>query len=508
MKEEFKKEIFHSSISSVTVFDGLALIRRTAEIKIDSGKWDVVLSPIPSKAKPETLRARIISGKGSAKMIGLNYSEEYKSHKDMEEKKLLEKEIDYLKSQLYELQARIQLCDEKRNFLQSIKTRSINEAQFQMTADKPNPEDWQNSFDFIFGVEEKILKEERTLRDKLAEMTGRVEEKHKELEKKQTPSIQAYYFAHIYLDVLKSGTFTVSVDYIVDDATWFPDYELRVNKDREQSFLTFCAIVHQNTGEDWTDAGLLLSTAIPTRELKIPEIQPWIIRGIQVDREEDEDAEPAVLDTDVSEEGSAGITLAVGQPVLIPATGEPVKVVIYSEKEIPCSLIRKCLPQQSSNVYLYSETSNPFDFPILPGKVTIFHDNNFNGETRFSSIAPGEDFILKAGIDEDADTSWKLIKKKKRIKEGKVIHTLAYRGILKNRNSSGINAEIDISMPVSQEDTVKITEIKISPKNQTRLNESTVRITETLESDSVFEYELSFNLEYPENIQIHGIKFF
>ncbi|RKX85895.1 MAG: hypothetical protein DRP57_02710 [Spirochaetes bacterium] len=508
MKEEVKKEIFHSDISTVTVFDGLALIRRTSKINVDKGKWDIVISPIPSKAKPETLRARIFSQKGSAKMLGLNYTEEYKSYKDLEEKKLLEKEIDYLESQTYDLQAKIELCDEKRQFLRSIKTRTINDAQFQMTADKPTPEDWQNSFDFVFHTEEKILNEEKDLREKLNEVNIKLGEKRKELDKKQTPSIQAYYFAHIYLDVQKAGNFTVSIDYIVDDAAWFPDYELRVNKGKEESFLTFSAIVHQNTGEDWTNAELFLSTAMPARELKIPQPQPWIIRGIQTETKEDENSEPAVLDTDVTEEGAAGIVLSVEQPVVIPATGEPVKVVILSEKEFPCKIIRKCLPQQSPNVYLYSETSNPFDFPILPGKVTIFHDNNYNGETRFPSIAPGEDFVLKAGIDEDADAAWKLSRKKKKVKEGIVTYKLTYKGILKNRNKTEIKAEIDLTLPVSHDKKIKISEPVITPKKYTQTLDSSVRITETIESNSVLECELSFELEYPKDFQIHGIKFF
>ncbi len=511
MTRKLNKEIFHSEITRVTVFKDIALIRRTATVEIEKGIWDVVISPIPSKAKPESFRVRLRTLKGSAKLKGLNYTQEYKSYSDLKDKELLEREIHYLEGQIYDTKAKLDLCKRKKNFLSSIETRSINEAQIQMSAEKPNPEDWEKAFNFIFDIEEKIIKEEKEYREKLDEFEKKLANKQKELEKWQTPSLETYYFAHVYMDVGKGGKFEISIDYLIDDASWFPDYELRVDKKMGKCFFTYCGIVYQNTGEDWNDAQLSLSTALPAKELRIPEIQRWNIRGMHLsenENQEKESEEPVVLEKDLSEEGAPGITLNTEQRVHIPSTGEPVKVIIEHDKPLEGEIIRKCLPQQSPNLFLYSSTPNPFDFPILPGKITIFHDNNFNGETRIGTVTPKEYFILEAGIEDEMDVTWKLSEKKKKKIDKGVQYSLTYTGKISNRMSYKVPVELILSLPVSKDKNISVKDINLKPSGFEYPESNLASLTTEIESEETLEFSLSFKVECNKETEIHGITLF
>ncbi len=507
MKKEIKKEIFPSSISAVTVFRNEALVRRTATAKLEKGSWDVVITPIPSKAKPESFRVKLETIKGKATLTGLNYTQEYKSYGDLGNKEILEREIEYLESQIYDLQAKLQLCDEKRNFLKSIKTRSINDVQIQMTSERPTPEDWKESFDFIFATEEAILKEEKDFREKMKEFQDKLSEKRKELEKLNTPSLETFYFAHVFLEVENAGTFSVSVEYLVEDVSWFPDYELRVDKEKGNCFLTYCGIIFQNTGEDWQDANLTLSTALPSKELRAPEPDQWIIKSGNRKKTE-EMSEPTTLERDLTDEGAPGIILPISQSVLIPATGEPVKAIIEHEKQLEGELLRKAFPQQSPNVFIYFNTKNPFDYPILPGKVAIFHGNTFNGMGRVESIIPGESFLLQAGIDDEMDVTWKLGEKSVKKKEKMLRYNLVYRGTLTNRSESDADTMITLYPPISKDELVKIGNVKFKPEGF-ELQESGMATEKVkIEKGETFDFSLSFYLECPPDTAIYGITLF
>ena len=60
-------------------------------------------------------------------------------------------------------------------------------------------------------------------------------------------------------------------------ARWKPAYDLHYASARGQIRVETSAVVEQATGEDWTDAALLLSTAMPGRGIDLPELLTWTL---------------------------------------------------------------------------------------------------------------------------------------------------------------------------------------------------------------------------------------
>ena len=60
-------------------------------------------------------------------------------------------------------------------------------------------------------------------------------------------------------------------------ARWKPAYDLHFASARGQIRVETAAVVEQATGEDWTDATLLLSTAMPGRGIDLPELLTWTL---------------------------------------------------------------------------------------------------------------------------------------------------------------------------------------------------------------------------------------
>jgi hypothetical protein len=75
----------------------------------------------------------------------------------------------------------------------------------------------------------------------------------------------------------RPGVHHVVLSYRVGEVRWVPSYDLRYEPRRHVVEAAYYAVVNQSTGEDWTDARLRFSTAMPTQLLAIPELPTWTL---------------------------------------------------------------------------------------------------------------------------------------------------------------------------------------------------------------------------------------
>lgn len=78
------------------------------------------------------------------------------------------------------------------------------------------------------------------------------------------------------------GPVELSLTYVVSDASWTPQYDLRASvasdsKSQSAVSLHYRASISQQSGEDWTGVTLTLSTASPLQGTKVPSLSPYWI---------------------------------------------------------------------------------------------------------------------------------------------------------------------------------------------------------------------------------------
>ena len=69
----------------------------------------------------------------------------------------------------------------------------------------------------------------------------------------------------------------LSVTYLVNGAGWIPLYDLRSTNSEKTIDLTYKAQVYQNTGIDWINTKLNLSTNNPYANKTKPSLHPWYL---------------------------------------------------------------------------------------------------------------------------------------------------------------------------------------------------------------------------------------
>src|SRR5207302_3743085 len=80
--------------------------------------------------------------------------------------------------------------------------------------------------------------------------------------------------AVIVVDKRHAAAGKVRLNYLVDSAFWRPQYKLRgSNQEKEPVQLEYLAAIVQQSGEDWSNVNLILSTAQPMLNAAPPELK-------------------------------------------------------------------------------------------------------------------------------------------------------------------------------------------------------------------------------------------
>ncbi|HVE87779.1 MAG TPA: mucoidy inhibitor MuiA family protein [Myxococcales bacterium] len=86
---------------------------------------------------------------------------------------------------------------------------------------------------------------------------------------------KAGYRVKVFLD--GHGAAKLTATYVVGRARWYPTYDIQYLPKSGQVQISFTGLVSQESGEDWNDAQLVLSTAVPAAATVLPRLLSWKI---------------------------------------------------------------------------------------------------------------------------------------------------------------------------------------------------------------------------------------
>ena len=144
-------------------------------------------------------------------------------------------------------------------------------------ADAPPPRlsaaGWTAAVAFVVETTERLQARVREVEARLAQLEQERERQAAEAARLGNPQRQR---GLAVVPVLRGrGAATVRLSYATRHARWYPAYELRLLPEANRVEVAFSGQVSQESGEDWTDAQLTLSTALPTGATAVPRLATW-----------------------------------------------------------------------------------------------------------------------------------------------------------------------------------------------------------------------------------------
>lgn len=307
----------------------------------------------------------------------------------------------------------------------------------------------------------------------------------------------------------------LSFSYVISQAGWTPLYDLRSDSSTGKINLTYKAQVHQNSGLDWNDVRLNISTNNPYANKTKPELNPWYIdyqaaygRKLQettvcsgtsaglintqamnmgyafTQKESYDDALTAANFTTVVQMLIAA-EFKIDLPYSIPSNNDQ-HMVLIKQTDLATTFKYYAVPKLDPGVYLVAQMTKLDELQLIPAKANIFFDGSYIGETYIDPTRMEDTLNLSLGKDPNIVVKRTLLKKecKDKVIQDKRERTFAYSIEVRNSKSSPIDIVIQDQIPITQNTDITIEYANLA---KGRLNERTGVI------------EWSFNLKSKEN---------
>lgn len=257
-----------SEIRSVTVYTVGAQVSREARFNLQSGEQTLVfqgLSPYLDEASLQFDAGpgqTVISMKYERRYPELTPAQKSQSVKLNDEIKALVDSSLILKAQLATLQREETVLLQNTDFdIWPEMTATQLEEGLKVVRSRLN------------NIKRQRLKIEAQI-DKLNLLR---QEKYNALEEIRLAQSQEYGALVVKLAAAQAGQITAEINYVVADAGWSPYYDLKVEDLASDLQIDYRAKIFQNTGEDWQQVAVTLSTGNPYQEANLPKLNPWYL---------------------------------------------------------------------------------------------------------------------------------------------------------------------------------------------------------------------------------------
>jgi len=260
-------------LDSVTVYRGQALVARLVDVPAPGGLREVVVTDLPVQVVPSSLFAESVEG---AEVRSVLFRERAVSQDVREAVRKFDEQIRAAQDEQAANQRAMQTLAEQKVYMDKLQGFIAPTAQTEMSKGVLNAETLKTltAFQFeqrasIAAGELKLAKEGRDLGEKLAILQRQREELNGGSGKTVR---EAVVFANFPANGGK-----LRVRYLVNGATWSPSYNVRGEAGAKQATLEYNASVQQQSGEDWGDVQMTLSTATPSLVAMGPTLNPLAI---------------------------------------------------------------------------------------------------------------------------------------------------------------------------------------------------------------------------------------
>lgn len=243
-----------SAIKDVTLYQQGVLVSRTARSIIPKGKSTLIFSGLSSKIDTKSIQAKISNG---GTIVSVTHNIDYLN------KNKVSKEVSVLEQNRKRIEDSLKI-------LKSFKTVYYNEREMILSnksiggKNGVNVTDLQTAATFfrnrLSEIETKLnLIDRRTyqLRLNMMDIAKQLAELNAQLD---MPSS----VVKVVVSSEKQMEGNVKLEYIIDEAGWTPNYDVRIKDVDSPLSLTYKAKVFQNTGEEWKDVNMTLSTGNPS----------------------------------------------------------------------------------------------------------------------------------------------------------------------------------------------------------------------------------------------------
>ncbi len=259
-----------SKIVNVTVYPDSALVTREVEVPAGAGTLELVVTPLPERTVDSSLYSE---GGDGIRVLTTRFRSRPIKENTREEVRKLEDKARTLKQNAEKIQADLEACKQNMALLGKLENFTAASTQHATEKGKMDSEATIALAKYLMEGRNDKTKEMIGLQQQMQSNQEEMEFTARKMREMSAGTSRTERDAVIVVDKAKGDAGKVRLNYLVDAAAWRPQYKLRAGKEPKDSVsLEYLAAIKQQTGEDWQNVNLVLSTAQPMLNASPPEL--------------------------------------------------------------------------------------------------------------------------------------------------------------------------------------------------------------------------------------------
>lgn len=267
-----QKPVFtQAKIESARVYNNSAELKHKTTAQVPAGTSEIVITNVANYLNESTVQIRVPKHVTVMSVQFTNaYVEEYDNNQDSPLIKPVKEEIEKketeLKAVLNKLSAEqgsLEILDENQS-LEKTQNFSVTELAKLVDFYKSKKIELSNAID-------ALEKQSKELKEELMILKGKLTFNETSAEKTSQGKLIVNVMSN------QAGSIPLEISYLTNQATWQPAYEMRIDKINAPIQMLYKAEVVQNTGIDWKNVKLSLTSGQANQNTIAPELNTWFV---------------------------------------------------------------------------------------------------------------------------------------------------------------------------------------------------------------------------------------
>ncbi len=536
-----------SKVTAATVFADRALVTREAKIHVPTGAHTLIISDVPAGLDESSLR---VQGKAEANVkIG---STEVKNIFLTEAANTIEREKNSaIQSKLDAkeiVNSEIKALEMRQAFIERIVEQGAQKHDATLSKMDFAPEKWAQAWKLVETGVAETQKDMAAKRIALRTLDEEISKLQAELNQVRSGQAKQRRDVYVNVDAAQDTELTLTLTYQSGGATWRPVYDARLDTTKGVMDLEQYGQVSQQTGEDWKDVEVTLSTAQAAMGSEMPRMKEWFVQLFnpvlrQAELSSASMMGGAMLQNKVQSNMPAAAPM-VGYdalkeevakkvaelPAAIAQTSEyaaefrvPGHVDLKSVRDttklfvgathMNVGLAAQVAPRLTPVAYLFVKATNAEKYPLIPGTVAKYRDNAFIGNAALPLLRSNETANLSFGVDERIKVTYHRVSEEQSnpamLVMGDMKTARVYETKVQNLHQTPLTVTVFEQYPVASDPDVKseLLDDKTSPGfvADSDKRQNVITWSSSLKPKEEQTYTLGFQVKYPKGRQILGL---
>ncbi len=488
---ENKEVIIKSKIDKVTVFTTSAQIFRSGSFNISSGTYELIFDEVSPLINEASIQ---VNGSGTFTILDVKHRiknppailplENVIPVKIIKDIYLLEDSLSNIQFDIDDYTSQSEVLKFEKRLIENNK---------MITGGSDTIPEIKDAFSYLrtqlFDINKKLVEISKTLfklnqkRNKMNERLIGLKSYNSQVNPLKVEEPKNQVVVTISAQIQTAGK--IEISYLVDDAGWTSTYDIRAESSDKPLKLIQKASIYQNSGEDWKDVNLTLSTITPNTNNVKPYLPVLYLsyysyqntykgdRSRQVANDERttmsevatggamyKESAPALTSADYMQpiETMTNIEYKIPLEYSIPSDGETHMVAIQNIN-LKTEYSYYLTPKIDKQAFLIAKITDFEEYNLLPGEASIFFNGSYVGATSLNTSELSDTIELALGRDRSI-----IVERKKQKEESKnvlmganQIKTIAYEINIKNNKSTTINLFVNDQIPISNDKDIIVT---------------------------------------------------